>query len=243
MPFEVPECHYCDPEMVAETLDLPDPINPDDVYKFSNISHPTYNQVCRMIAKNEDEIDRRLKRSWRVHRVVDQVLDIPRYQHDENSWRSDYFLYGGYTIPLERDILPWDPEKGDKLELRSYTGEWRDVSHLCKQNTLNSSSFSFDYKGGRLFLRTFFYQPRYNAVRITYRFGAEDETPPYAIQRLCALMTAIQILNSQFWVIKVGNGGDIGAVRNSMIRLWQDEINELFSSYQRPGRVFSMLTR
>jgi hypothetical protein len=56
-------------------------------------------------------------------------------------------------------------------------------------------------------------------------------------------MTAIQVLNSQFWVIKVGNGGDIGAVRNSMIRLWQDEINELFSSYQRPGRVFSMLTR
>ena len=243
MPFEVPEIHYCDPEMVAETLDLPDPINPDDVYKFSNVSHPTYNQVCRMIAKNEDEIDRRLKRSWRAHRVVNQVLDIPRYQHDENSWRSDYYLYNGYTIPLQRDVLPWDPEKGDKLEVRSYSGKWQDVSNLYSDVGMNSNSFSFDYNGGRLFLRTFWRQPRYNAVRITYRFGGDTEDLPAAIQRLCCLMTAIQILNSQFWVIKVGAGGDIGAVRNSMIRLWQDEINEIYSSYQRPGRVFSMLTR
>lgn len=259
MPFEVPECHYCDPEMVAETLDLPDPTNPDDVYKFSNISHPNYNQVCRMIVSNEDKIDRRLKRSWRMHKVVDQVLDIPRYQHDENSWRSDYFLYNGYTIPLQRDILPWHPDPiyeegyegdpdhivypGDKLEVRSYSGKWQDVSNLYSDVGMNSNSFSFDYKGGRLFLRTFWRQPRYNAVRISYRFGGTEEDLPDAIQRLCCLMTAIQILNSQFWVIKVGAGGDIGAVRNSMIRLWQDEINEIISAYQRPGKVYSMITR
>lgn len=243
MPFEVPECHYCDPEMVAEVMDLPDPTNPQDVYKFSNISHPTYNAVCRMIASNEDKIDRRLKRSWRPHRVVNQMLDIPRYQHDENSWRSDYFLYNGYTVPLMRDVLPWDPEKGDKMELRTYSGHWIDISQGLSDIGLNSNTFSFDYNGGRLILRTYWLQPRYNALRITYRYGSEDEEVPPAIQRLCALMTAIEILNSQFWVIKVGAGGDIGAVRNSMIRLWQDEINEIISSYQRPGRVYSMLTR
>ena len=249
MPFAVPECHYCDPEMVADTLDLPDPINPNDVYKFSNISHPSYNEVCRLIASNEDKIDRRLKRSWRPHRIVNQMLDIPRYQHDENSWRSDYYLYNGYTIPLMRDILPWDPEKGDKLEIRTYSGVWHDISHLYSDLGMRSNSFSFDYNGGRLILRTFWRQPRYNAVRITYRYGGGEDSEtgaeevPYAIQRLCCLMTAIQILNSQFWVIKVGAGGDIGAVRNSMIRLWQDEINEIISSYQRPGRVISMLTR
>ncbi len=259
MPFEVPECHYCDPEMVAEVLDLPDPTNPDDIYKFSNISHPTYDAVCRMIVANEDKIDRRLKKSWRVHMVVDQVLDIPRYQHDENSWRSDYFIYNGYTVPLQRDILPWDTNPiykeghegeeeymiypGDKLELRTYNGQWHDISGNYSSNGINSNSFSFDNNGGRLFLRTYWHQARYNALRISYRFGAEDELPPDAIQRLCALMTAIQILNSQFWVVRVGAGGDIGAVRNSMIRLWQDEINEILSAYQRPGRVFSMLTR
>ena len=243
MSSDLPELHYCTPEMVADTLDLPDPINPDDSYKFSNISHPTYAQVARQIAGNEDQIDRRLKRSWRVHRVVNQVLDIPRYQHDENSWRSDYFLYNGYTIPLMRDILPWDPEKGDKLEVRSYSGAWNDVSNLYSDVGMNSNSFSFDYNGGRLFLRTFWRQPRYNAIRITYRYGAEDGEVPYAIQRLCCLMTAIQILNSQFWVIRVGAGGDIGAVRNSMIRQWEEEMNAIWSSYQRPGRVYSMLTR
>lgn len=243
MPFEVPEIHYTTPEIVADTLDLPDPINPNDVYKFSNISHPTYNQVCRMIAANEDQIDKRTKRSWRTCRVVDHVLDIPRYQHDENSWRSDYYLYAGYTIPLQRNILPWDPSKGDKLELKTYTGAWIDVSNQLSDQSINSNSFSFDYNGGRLFLRTFWRQPRYNALRISYRYGSEDGEPPQAIQRLCALMTAVQILNSQFWNIKVGAGGDIGAVRNSMIRLWEDEMNSIWSSYQRAGRVYSMITR
>lgn len=260
MPFDVPTPYYTTPELVADTMDLPDPNNPMDVYKFSNISHPSYDQVCRMICANEDQIDRRLKQSWRPCYVKNQVLDIPRYQHDENSWRSDYFLYGGYTIPLQRNILPWHPDPiyeegyegdpdhikypGDKLELRTYSGLWNDVSRNLNDNALGSQNFSFDYNGGRLMLRTHFRQPRYDAIRISYRYGAEEGTePPQGIQRLCCLMTAMQILNSQFWTVKVGTGKDINAVRQSMMAGWQDEMNALWSSYQRPGRVYSMLTR
>lgn len=243
MTFEVPETHYCDPDMVAETLDLPDLTNPMDTYKFSNISHPTYDTVCRWIAANEDQIDQRLMRSWRTRYVKDQILDIPRYQHDENSWRSDYFLYGGYTIPLKRDVLPWDPEKGDKLEVRTYSGLWNDISNDLSENALGSQNFSFDYKGGRLMLRTHFRQPRYDAVRISYRYGGNEEDVPPAIQRLCSLMTAKQVLNSQFWTVKVGTGKDIAGVKNSMLDSWDHEINAIISSYQRPARVYSMITR
>ena len=185
MAFDVPTPSYTTPDLVAETLDLPDLTNPADSYKFSNVSHPTYDQVCRMICNSEDQIDRRLMRSWRVRRVVDQMLDIPRYQHDENSWRSDYFLFGGYTIPLMRDILPWDPEKGDRLLMRMYSGQWQDISDNLSDDALGSQNFTFDYNGGRLFLRTHFRQPRYNALKITYRYGAPEGTePPQAIQRL-----------------------------------------------------------
>lgn len=244
MPFDVPTPAYTTPELVADTLDLPDPVNPMDAYKFSNISHPTRDQVCRMICANEDQIDLRLKRSWRPNRVVDLMLDIPRYQHDENSWRSDYFLYGGYTIPLHRDILPWDPDKGDRLLLRNYAGQWQDVSHNLSDDALGSQNFTFDYKGGRLILRTHFRQPRYNGLRITYRYGDEEGTePPQGIQRLCCLMTAKQIINSQFWVVKVGTGKDIANVKNSMLKNWDDEMNAIWSSYQRPAKVYSMITR
>jgi hypothetical protein len=244
MPLAAPTPTYTTPELVAEAMDLPDPTNPMDTYKFSNISHPTYDEVCRRICGFEDQIDRRLMRSWRPHRVVEQVLDIPRYQHDEASWRSDYFLYGGYKIPLQMNILPWDPEKGDKLEIRMYNGNWRDISHQYKDGTLMSESFSFDHKGGVMYLRTYMRQPMYGAVRITYRYGGEEGCEvPYAIQRLCSLLTAKSILASQFWVVKVGTGKDINGVRNSMISLMDEEINSIISSYQRPAKVYSMLTR
>lgn len=245
MPSEPPELHYTTPEQVAETMDLPDPHNPDDVYKFSNISHPTYNTVCEWIAANEDQIDKRLKRSWRVCRIRNREYNIPVYRNDENSWRGAYYLNGGYTINLRRDILPWDPSQGDKLELRTPNGYWTDVSGMCQDGiSFNSQSFSFDYQGGKLMLRTYFIQPHYNSVRISYRYGNEDDGEvPYAIQRLCALMTAKQILNSQFWVIKVGNGGDIGSIKSTMLRAWDDEINAIISSYQRSGRVYTAINR
>ena len=260
MPLDAPVTHYTTPELVAETLDLPDPTNPDDTYKFSNISHPTYNQVCRMIASCEDQIDRRLRRSWRPNIVWNYMTSIPRYKNDENSWRSDYFQNGGYTVPLHRDILRWNPDPvyeaghegeenhiiypGDKLELRTYNGTWMDISHMERDAmAFNSQSFSFDYSGGKLFLRTYFLQPMYNALRITYRYGSEDGEVPQGIQRLCSLMAAEQVLNSQFWVIKVGNGGDIGSIKNAMLRVWDDEINALISSYQRSGRVYTMINR
>lgn len=269
MTLAVPTITYCTPEMVADTMSLPDPKDPKSQYQFTNLSNPTYDQVCRMIASNEDVIDRRVNQSWRRKTVTNQILDIPRYQHDENSWRSDYFMYGGYKIQLRKDIQSWDPRPiyrladgteihvdkdeeppedaakiydGDKLETRFFRNGWTDISHGYSDTDSGPDSFHFDFNGGVLYLGTNFLQPRYNAVRISYRYGHTDEPPP-AVQRLCCLMTAAQIINSQFWLIKAGMGGDISGIKDSMLRGWQEEVNTLYSSLQRTGSVHSMISR
>ena len=249
MSSDVPTPVYTTPELVAEALSLPDPRDPTTIYEFSNVSMPTYNQVCRFIASNERQIDLRLKRSWKENRVKDQMLDVGRFQHDENSWRADYYLYGGYRIHLRRDILPWDPEKGDKLEVRQFNNEWVDISNGYLTTNMAPNTFYFDYTGGVLILRLYFMNPRYSAVRISYRYGQEPDPEteeyniPTEVERLCTLMTAIQILTTQFWAIKVGMGGDINGLKDSMVKEMKEEAGAIFSSLQRPSSVYSMITR
>ena len=75
---------------------------------------------------------------------------------------------------------------------------------------MTPNTFDFDYEGGILILRLYFMNPRYSAVRISYRYGQEPDpetgeyTIPTEVERLCTLMTAVQILTTQFWAIKVG---------------------------------------
>lgn len=92
----------------------------------------------------------------------------------------------------------------------------------------------------KLYVWTRLYQTRANSLRISYRYGS-TEAVPAAINRLCCLLTATQILNMQFYNIKVGAGGDIDSVRGSMLNGWQNEMNSIWSSYQRSGSVHSLL--
>lgn len=250
MALTLREPTYCTPEDVAETLDLPDPMNPNEIYQFTDISHPTYERVQKMILTAEDEIDRRMRRSWRTNRVVNHLVTIPNYQWDENGWRSAYYQAGGYMIQLRKDILPWDPEKGDKLELRNASLQWRDISEIGVEGQgathLNREAFWFDYPAGRLFLRTRLLQPKFNALRITYRYGNDldsdgEENVPMAINRLASLIVASNIIVMDFHSIKVGMGGDVSGLRDQLLNRWGEEINRIYSSYQRSGSVHSLL--
>lgn len=241
---------YCTPEDVAETLDLPDPEANYGYYQFSDVSHPSYNQVCRMIRSNEEIIDRRLRHSWRENRVSNTTLNINRYWHDENSWRNDYYIRGGNFVQLRKDMRPWDPSLGDKLEMRSRRGGWEDVSDSLLDEDgkvegkrpieRNRTGFWFDYHLGRLFIYSILTQTPYNGIRIAYRWGDTDNGVPDDIQRLCCLMTASQIINMQAFNVKVGMGGDISGVKDAMLRGWQEEMNQIWSAHQRGGMVRPM---
>lgn len=243
------ETRYSTPEEVAEALGLPPEYGGDNYgfMRFSETTVPTYDYVCRLIRSNEDVIDRRLRRSWRIHRVKDKVCTINTYWHDANAWRVEYYQRGGNYIQLRKDVLPWDPQQGDKLEIRVRGNAWRDITFAPNDthgtqydpDSRSRISFWFDYESGRLFLRTGVFQIPYNSVRISYRYGS-DEDPPEAIRRLCSLMTASQVINMQTFAIKVGSGGDISGVKQDLLRMWQEEMNQIWITYQRSGSVHSV---
>ena len=249
-PPKAPQPQYCTPDDVALTLDLPDPNDAMGYFRFTDMSHPSYEQVCRMICANEDRIDQRVRRSWRVNQVRDYITDIPTYMADEVGFRSMYYANGGYPIHLRRNILPWDPQKGDRISLRKPMAQWGDISgrNLDERNdfppevNLSTDGFWIDYAKGTLYLRTRRLQPKYNAVCITYRYGSTEPAPP-GIKRLCCLMTAIQVIQSQAFAIKYALGGDVAGIKDSLVKAYQEEINELFSMYQRSGTVHGVPKR
>lgn len=107
--------HYTDPDSVAMTLGISDPSDPEAPMRFDDTTNPSYDFVRELILKSEDEIDRRTRRTWRENRVKDYITTISSYQWDENAYRSAYYMAGGYEITLRKDLLPWDPTKGDRI--------------------------------------------------------------------------------------------------------------------------------
>ena len=100
--------------------------------------------------------------------------------------------------------------------------------------------FWFDEHAGRLFLRARVWQPMFNAVCISYRYGSQEPVPA-GIKRLCNLIVATNILTMDFYSVKVGMGGDISGLRDQAMSRWAEEQQRLYSAYQRSGSVHSML--
>lgn len=243
---------YCTPEDVAEVMDLPDPVSPMGMFSFSDTSHPSYERVQKMILAAEDEVDRRTRRTWRENRVVNQQRTINSYWHDINAWRSDYYAEGGDFVQLRKDICEWDPVPveygghGDKLEIRKRNGAWVDISETVGNEVPIGDAESginrvyFDYPYGKLYIRTRYFQQRYNALRITYRYGATEPVPA-GINRLTSLIVASQVINMSVFNVKVGLGSDIAGIKDQLLANWNDEIGRLYTSFQRSGSVHGML--
>lgn len=233
---------YCTLEDIEDVLDLPDPQDPGETLRFSDMSHPKAATVIKYVKSNEEQIDRMLHTSWREVRVKDRVKNLDRYEADELTFRATQMARGGASVMLQRDLRDWDPSKGDKLEFRRrYTNEWVDASYLAdsEDDEEGRKLVWFDNHAGIMYVRSRLITPRFNSIRISYRYG-RDEPVPEAVRRMCVLMTCIQILRSQPFYVKVGQGGDISQIRRELIDGWQSEINDIRSAYQRTCSVVGL---
>ncbi len=255
---ELPEPTYCSVRDVEDVLSLPDPNDPMGIFRFSDVSVPSYEYVCKLILGVEDELDRRLGQAWREVRVRDYVTSIKTYEGDRNGWRMEMYRNGGEYIQLHKGALALDPTKGDRLWFRTLWNTWYDVTDIAS-NPPELDGYGdmpmpyrmfrwwMDGDSGRLFLRSNpILTPHVNAVRITYRWGQEkDENGenhiPFGINRLASLMVAKKIVVMDVYAVKVGAGGDISGVRNALLHEWDVEIGNLMSTYQRSGSVHSLL--
>lgn len=245
-------CQYCEPIDVMRAIRIVDYYSPNqDILVPSDVSLPSYDEIIFRICAKEDEIDRFTRRSWRENRVKDYVCSFGEYWQDNNSARSRYWQEGGYYVQLHKDICPWDPKKGDKIEFRNISNSFVDVTDAyMKEADLDEgkgednkhemvNSFWFDYPMGKLYMRSTFHQPKHNAVRISYRYGKPAEVPA-SISRCCALMVGLTILNEDFYLTRLGSGGDLGSSKADMRKNMETEINNTLTMYRRMGAVYSM---
>ena len=223
---------YATPDDVAELLGMIDPISFEPM-KFDNVSYPTYDWVQKRLLSASDKFDARTHDTWRWKQVKDSIFDRGTLWHLDNmAFYGVPYVQGGWASQLLGPILPWDTEKGDKLEYRSFSNTWIDIS-----DQLNKS-FWFDYNGG-VFFTSLVGLPVQNEFRITYRYG-RDEEPPYDIQEAIAKMVAIYVMESDWYRTKIGGGGDLQS-KSETIRRWQEDINQVIYAHMNCGEAISIL--
>lgn len=250
--------NYCDPIDVIKAIRLVDYYSPDgELLQPSDSSLPDWDELCFRITVAEKYIDRYTGRSWRENRVVKETQDINTYWHDENAWRTEYWLQGGYLVQLNKPVIEFDPSKGDKVELRSLDNSWIDISsgYMLRNGSRDvgdvqpsesdrrtyteyNGRFWFDYDDGKMYLRCNNLQPKQNSIRLTYRWGDVAEVPP-DIRRATALKVGLTMLQEELYLTKIGQGGDLGSNKSDMKRSMQDEINEIIYANRTFTSVFS----
>lgn len=197
------EPEYCNVNQVADWLRV-------DINANTN---PNKKMVKEFIMMNEDIIDRKTGHTWRAEK---------QYRTDTFSI-SDIYDYGrGMYIPLKhRSIKPWDATKGDKFEV--WNGrEW--VEHVDPTNSL----INVEDSKGSLHVKGYFYSIlRQNRFRLTYRYGGdkEGESIPRDIRKCAVLMTAIDIISTDFKMSQIAYGGEGNIAKGTIVQKWQDEID------------------
>lgn len=250
------KCTYCSPKDVMQALRLVD--YGDDfaegIHEPSDADVVSYDELVFRICCAEEEVDVRTGTSWRENRVVNQVLTVPKYWHDENTLRSDYWYHGGYFLQLEKDVCDWDPWEGDKLEFRTPSGNWVEppiaFCHppsgaqprwIPEIDEDGDPRFWMDNKAGRMFVRMPWLFNGADKVRITYRYGKVKDSLPAMVARVTALMVAVTYLNDDLFCSKLPNGGDVSGLIQNTSKAYREEIDRVILMLRRVPAVTSLL--
>lgn len=201
------ETEYCTVGEVADWLRIP----------INATTNPNTTMVKNIILMNEDHIDRETGHSW----LTDKI-----YRTDVFN-ASDVYHYGhGMYIPIKhRNMkLPWDPAKGDKFEI------WNGIEWV--EQTVNDPDvfINFEDTKGVLYIRGFIYTIlRKNRFRLTYRFGGdkEGESVPRDIKKCAILLTALDILGTDFKMSQISYGGEGNVDKRAIMDKWEKQIEKI----------------
>ncbi len=229
---------YCTPEQVMDAMGIVDQYT-QQILKPSDADIQNRKEIIFRIMAKMNEIDMLTKDSWREHKVKDQIYTINTYWRDNSSLRINYWRNGGWFIELTPNVREWNICKGDKLYKRSPGNTWRDISKSVKTIDNPGGVNWFDYERGKLYLNGLPWSYTENAIKITYRYGKTDPVP-FDIQRCCALMTGISLIQNQWYVTKIGTGGDLSSILNNNIKDMQKEVDMILRQHQRYGAVYSL---
>lgn len=195
------EPQYCTVADVADWLRITINANSD----------PNTTMVKDWIISNEDDMDYTMGHTFLAERQVREVFDVNR------AWD---WGRGQPLLLRHRNIKSWDTTKGDKFEVWSGSG-WSDQS---------SSSVYLEEIKGTAYLRGYMFTILEKArFRITYRYGGNNEMQsiPKDIKRCAVLMTALNVLETDFQMSQIPYGGEGNVDKDKIMTRWQTKIDKI----------------
>jgi len=210
-PVSVPKAEYCTVSDIADWLRIDINANTD----------PNSTMISNLIMSNQERIDRLTGHSWQTDRQYRyEIFDINRI------WNF------GKGMPLylkHRQMrLPFDESKGDRFEIWNGIGwERQPVDHP-------EGFINFEPAVGIFYIRGYFFNIiKHGRFRLTYRYGGDQEGEPVPrdIRKACMLMTAIDILSTDFKMSQIPYGGEGNVNKKQMMDTWQREIDSIIWSH------------
>ena len=194
---------YCSVGDISDFLRVP----------ITSTTTPNKEMVRKIIARKEQELDRRIGHTWKTKKITREIHSLPLLY--TFGWGTPIFL-------KHRHILPLDSSLGDKIEVwKSETDVWGDVLD-------NTQWYNMEYELGTLYLRGYLFTIlRNNRIRVTYRYGGEDYAGdtviPLDITDAVIKMTAIEVMNTSFRMDEIPSGGSVSPSESK--RYWQEDID------------------
>lgn len=195
------EPEYCSVKDVADWLRITINANTD----------PNVVMVKDWIISNEDDMDITMGHTFLTERSVTEVFDVVELW----DWAR-----GMPILPRHRALKPFDITKGDKLEVWNGVG-WQDFS---------TQQMYFEEIKGTLYIKGYsFTILTKSRFRITYRYGGNHEMQkiPKDIKRCAILMTALNVLETDFQMSQIKYGGEGNVDKDKIMTRWQTKIDKI----------------
>ena len=193
---------YCSVNDIIDFLRVP----------ITSTTTPNKEMVRKIIARKEDEFDRRTGHTWRSKKITKEVHDLPLLY--TFGWGTPIFLQ-------HRNIYELDASQGDKIEI------WKGESNTWENILGQDQWYHMEYERGTLHLRGYLFTIlRKNRVRVTYRYGGEnfagDTVIPLDVADAVIKMTSIEVMNTSFRMDEIPTGGSVSPSESK--RYWQEDI-------------------
>ena len=209
---------YCTVKDIADWLRID--INPN--------TDPNENMIKNNILDNEDRIDRMTQHTWMPDRQATEEFSVTKLY----DWGRGMPLF-----PRHRNLKTFDDDLGDKLEIWD-GGEWVDNTPDISELSGSNGIIYFQEVKGIIYLRGYLFTIlTTNRFRITYRYGgdndkrsSETEEIPRDIQKLCKLMTCVDLLGTDFQMSQIAYGGEGNINKDKVMDRWEKEIHEIMWS-------------
>jgi len=194
---------YCSVGDISDFLRVP----------ITSTTTPNKEMVRKIIARKEEELDRRIGHTWKTKTITREVHDLPLLY--TFGWGTPLFLQ-------HRNIYELNNALGDKIEI------WKGESDSWENIVGQEQWYHAEYERGTVHLRGYLFTIlRKNRVRITYRYGGEnfagDTVIPLDITDAVIKMASIEIMNTSFRMDEIPSGGSVSPSESK--RFWQEDID------------------